>query len=230
MAVSNVFSACRAPTFCAVQCLISMLYQCTSSVNGANELTADQSEQLFELLLDPRAEEADVERILGVLLRDTDSLVDAVPVLLKRFPNIVKQLYKVVGLIDDKESLAAGLLKMLSKDGAHLLEYQLFWAAVIAEDHLGATTPFGAIVMRLYNLTGDYEIARAKVLEIPDQTFGLKEIRDAILKGGGSNWAAWSSAMGSRTLPKAARNHTLKYFAKASPINQLIADCVSNLP
>lgn len=197
---------------------------------ASGALTSEQSNRLFELLLDPRAEESDVDRILRVLLRNTESLASAVPVLLKRFPNIVKQLHQLAGLIEDKESLATGLLEMLSEQDVGLGEYQLFWAAVIAEDHLSTTTHFGAIVMRLYNLTGEYEIARAKVLEIPDQSFGLKEIRDSILKSGASSWAAWSSAMGTRSLPRAARNHTLKYFAKRSPINQLIADCVRDLP
>ncbi|MCG9066258.1 hypothetical protein LH425_14775 [Laribacter hongkongensis] len=193
-------------------------------------LTAEQTGRLFNLLLDPRAEEADVERILSVLLEDTDTLVEAVPVLFKRFPNIVKQLHRLFGLIEDKEALAEGLLEMLAAGDIHLLEYQLFWAAVIAEDHLSTTKHFGPIVIRLFELTGEYEIARAKVLEIPDQRFGLREIRDSILKSGASNWLAWSSAMGTRSLPKAARNHMLKYFAKGSAINQLIADCVSNLP
>lgn len=200
------------------------------SYENSEGVTAEQGERLFQLLLDPRAEESDVERILGVLLEDANSLVEAIPVLIKRFPNIVKQLHKLVGHIDDKEALAAGLLTMLTPHDIHLMEYQLFWMAVIAEDHLSATTCFGAIVMRLFDLTANYDIARAKVLEIPDQSFGLKEIRDSILKSGASNWHAWSSAIGTRSLPKAARNHTLKYFAKGSSINQLIADCVCNLP
>jgi hypothetical protein len=181
------------------------------------------------LLVDPRAEEAEVEMILGVLLANSDSLAEAVPVLLGRFPNIVKQLYKLVGLIGDRETLAAGLLELL-KTGPNLLEYQLFWITVITEDHLSTTTTYGAIVMELYALTVECEIARAKVLEIPDQTFGLKEIRDKILKSGASNWQAWASAIGARTLNKAERNHTLKYFANQSPINALVAGCVIALP
>ena len=196
---------------------------------GEGVLTDEQSEKLFELLVDPRAEEAEVEMILGVLLANSDSLAEAVPVLLGRFPNIVKQLYKLVGLIGDRETLAAGLLELL-KTGPNLLEYQLFWITVITEDHLSTTSTYGAIVMELYALTVECEIARAKVLEIPDQTFGLKEIRDKILKSGASNWQAWASAIGARTLNKAERNHTLKYFANQSPINALVAGCVIGLP
>lgn len=192
-------------------------------------LTGEQYEKLLELLVDPLAEESDVELILGMLLNDSGSLTDVVPVLLGRFPNIVKQLYKIVGLIDDREALAVGILNLLSS-GTSLLEYQLFWIAVIAEDHLAATSKFGQIVMRLYDLTAECEIARAKVLEIPDQTFGLKEIRDKILKSGASNWHAWASAMGARTVNKAERNHVLKYFAHQSPINALVAGCVMGLP
>lgn len=196
---------------------------------AAGVLTDEQYGKLLDLLVDPLADESDVELILGMLLNDSGSLTDAVPVLLGRFPNIVKQLYKIIGLIADREALAAGLLSLLNS-GTSLLEYQLFWMAVIAEDHLATTSTFGQIVMRLYELTAEYEIARAKVLEIPDQSFGLKEIRDKILKSGASNWHAWASAMGARTVNKAERNHVLKYFAHQSPINALVAGCVIGLP
>ena len=196
--------------------------------NDGASLSDEQYDRLLELLVDPLAEEADVELILGMLLADSGSLTDVVPFLLGKFPNIVKQLYKVVGLIEDRESLTSGILKLLN-EGPNLLEYQLFWIAVIAEDHLSETATFGQLVMKLYDLTGGYDIARAKVLEIPDQTFGLKEIRDKILKSGASNWHAWASAIGARTLNKAEKNHTLKYFANQSTINNLIAGCVITL-
>lgn len=83
--------------------------------------------------------------------------------------------------------------------------------------------------MGIYRRSDAYEIAAAKVLEIPDQTFGLKAIRAKILKSGASNWRSWASAMGTRTLPAAERNYALGYFANGSIMNYLIANCVKKL-
>lgn len=83
--------------------------------------------------------------------------------------------------------------------------------------------------MRVYERSEAYEIAAAKVLEIPDQTFGLKAIRARILKSGASNWRSWASAMGARTLSAAERNYVLGYFANGSPMNHLIANCVEKI-
>jgi hypothetical protein len=74
-----------------------------------------------------------------------------------------------------------------------------------------------------------YEVAAAKVLEIPDQSFGLKAIRAKILKSGTSGWRSWAAAMGTRTLAPAERNHLPGYFANGSTMNHLIANCVKKL-
>ena len=184
--------------------------------------------ELEDLLLDARADESDVELILGILQENDAVPATAIPTLYARFPNIAKQLYKLVAASDDKDAIAEGFLELLESD-AELLEYQLFWLAVIVEDHLGDADEFGELVMGIYARCDAYEIAAAKVLEIPDQTFGLKAIRARILKSGASNWRSWASAMGARTLPSAERNHTLGYFANGSPMNHLIANCVKKL-
>jgi hypothetical protein len=148
--------------------------------------------------------------------------------LLQRFPNIVKQLHKVCGTVDDKETVANGMLELVSGE-AKLIEYQLFWMAAIAEDHLSKTAAYGDLVLRIYKRATGMPIAQAKVLEIPDQSFGLKEIRDGHLKAGASSWLSWASSVGTRNLLRAERNYALDYFAKGSPINYLIAECVKQV-
>jgi hypothetical protein len=192
-------------------------------------LETDQIDRLLELLVDPKAEEADVEKILGILHEHTDSIAPTIPHLLAKFPNIVKQLHKLAGLIVDKDELTNEIIALIDK-GERFIEYQLFWIACIAEDHLDQTTNFGKLIMKLYEKTSEYKIARAKILEIPDQSFGLKEIREEILKSGASDWSSWAAAMGTRTLKKAERNYALKYFAKGSPLNYLISECVQKFP
>ena len=196
-----------------------------SDVDG---LDADQVGRLLELLVDPKVEEEDVEVILGILHDHSDSVTTLIPSLIARFPNIVKQMHKLAGQVATKDEPTNQLIEMLKVETT-LMEYQLFWIIMIAEDHLGKSRNFGKLVMRLYELTSDHKIARAKVLEIPDQSFGLKEIRDEILKSGASDWSSWAAAVGTRTLKKAERNHVLKYFSKGSPLNHLISECVQNL-
>lgn len=192
------------------------------------EISGEKISELENLLLDARAEEADVELILGILQEYDAVPATAIPTLYARFPNIAKQLYKLVAASDEKNTIAEGFADLLGSD-AELLEYQLFWLAVIAEDHLSDTDEFGTLVMSIFQRSDAYEIAAAKVLEIPDQTFGLKAIRAKILKSGASNWRSWAAAMGTRTLPAAERNYVLGYFANGSTMNHLIANCVKKL-
>jgi hypothetical protein len=186
-------------------------------------------QRLHALLMDPGADESDVELILGILQKNTEDVTEHISNLIARFPNIVKQLHKLAGLVPDKEELAKNILALL-KSQKSLIEYQHFWIAMIAEDHLSETSSFGDLVLKLWERAAEHRTARAKILEIPDQSFGLKEIRDEQLKTGASDWLSWASAIGTRTLKKAQRNHALQYFSKGSPLNFLISECVQKLP
>ena len=190
----------------------------------ATNLTDDQVNALLALLKDDALEEADADLILGFLRSHSDSILEHLPVLLRKFPNLTKHIYSVCSTVSEKAELAAVLLEHLTKE-TFFLEYQLFWLACIVEDHLIGHGCYGDVLMRIFELTQDFKIARAKVLEIPEQGFGFKEIRDEFLKTGQSDWLSWTSAMGTRSLKAAERNHVLDYFSKGSPLNYLIAGC-----
>lgn len=144
---------------------------------------------------------------------------------LERFPNIIKHIYSLCSGVTDKESLAKIIHDFLNS-GTDLLEYQLFWLGIILEDYLKGARFYGELLIRIYELTANFKIARSKILEIPEQGFGLKEIRDELLKIGQSDWLSWSSAVGSRSLPAIERNYVLDYFAKGAPMNFLVASSV----
>ncbi|WP_410923414.1 hypothetical protein, partial [Pseudomonas aeruginosa] len=78
------------------------------------------------------------------------------------------------------------LLDYLNQE-AFFLEYQLFWLTCIVEDHLMGHGCYGELLIKLYELSQDFKIARAKVLEIPEQGFGFKQIRGEFLKTGQSD-------------------------------------------
>lgn len=201
----------------------------TIEVDIESNLSLGQVETLLGLLREDTLEESDADLILSFLKSHSDSLLELVPHLLGRFPNITKHLYSICSSIHDKELLAKTILEFINTQ-ENLLEYQLFWLAVMAEEQLEKTTVYGNILVKLYDLTSEYRIARAKILEIPEQGFGLKDIRSDFLKTGSSDWLAWSSAMGTRNLKAAERNYVLDYFSKGSPLNFLVASCVKKFP
>ncbi|MDP3877081.1 MAG: hypothetical protein Q8Q50_08870 [Methylobacter sp.] len=180
------------------------------------------------LLKDESLEESDADLILGFLRFHSVSVLEQLPILLSRFPNLIKYIHTVCAGITDKAGLTRVILEFLDTQ-TDLLEYQLFWIATIVEDYLIGQGGYGAALLRLYELSADHKIARAKVLEIPEQGFGLKEIRSEYLKTGQSDWLSWSSAAGARTLKAGERNYILDYFSKASPLNYLVASCIKKL-
>ena len=69
-------------------------------------------------------------------------------------------------------------------------------------------------------------ISKSKILEIPEQKFGMPEWREVHLKNGSSGWLSWSSAIGMRNDTKQNRNYLMGYFSKISTINALIGEYV----
>lgn len=191
-------------------------------------LSSEQVTSLLALLRDDSLEEADADLILGFLRSHSDDILEHLPTLLRRFPNLIKHLYALCSTVTDKAALSAVLLEHL-KSESYFVEYQLFWIACLVEDHLLGAGCYGEVLVKLYELSQDFRIARAKVLEIPEQGFGLKELRSEHLKTGQSDWLSWASAAGTRTLKKAERNYTLDYFSKGSPLNFIIAESVKRV-
>lgn len=193
------------------------------NVEIENALGPAQIEALLSLLQRDSLEESDADRILSFLRTHSDSLIEYLPILFRRFPNLIKHIHSVCGEVKEKVELTKVLLDYLNESG-EFLEYQLFWITAIVEDYLLGHGCCGDVLLRLYELTGNMKIARAKILEIPVQDFGFKEIRGEYLKTGQSDWLSWSSAIGTQSLKSAERNYLLSYFAKASAMNFLIAE------
>jgi len=199
-----------------------------TDVEIVRNLNAHQVDALIELLKDENIEESDADLILGFLRSHSDSLLEQLPILLRRFPNLIKHIHTVCSGITDKNELVEVLKDFLGNND-HLLEYQLFWIGAIVEDYLIGAGNYGTVLLQLFEKSGDHKIARAKILEIPEQGFGLKDIRAEYLKTGQSDWLSWASAVGSRSLKAAERNYVLDYFSKGSAMNFLIAACVKKL-
>jgi len=191
-------------------------------------LSKDQADSLLSLLKEDDLEESDADLILGFLRLHSDSLLELLPILLTKYPNIIKHIHSVCAGIEDKDGLSEIINEYLNTE-KNFLEYQLFWLGAILEDYLQGKKLYGESLIKVFELSVDFKISRAKILEIPEQGFGLKEIRDDYLKTGQSDWLSWSSAIGSRTLQTGERNYALNYFSKSSPMNYLVSSCVQKI-
>jgi hypothetical protein len=192
-------------------------------------LTPQQLEYLLDLLESPDMDESDAELVL-VLLRDhAKEVLPKMLDLLAKYPGLTKSLHHYVRLAQDRSGLDAVLLSFL-RGSPNATEYQLFWLAKVAEDFLPTSPILGEILMAAADHSRATIVSRAKVLEMPDRRFGLPELREEVLRSGRSDWEAWAAAAGTRSQPAASRNHLLTYFAKGSPINALIAQCIQALP
>ncbi|MEG5039631.1 MULTISPECIES: antiviral reverse transcriptase Drt5 [unclassified Microcoleus] len=192
------------------------------------ELSDEQIEYLLDILKDPDIHEEDAELVL-ILLRDHGSdVLERMKIFLERFPSLSKTVYTYCRYLNDKTELS-NLVKEFLKTSRNITENQLFWLAKMTEDYLMESHNYGNIIELLYNHPHATSLTQAKVLEIPDNRFGLPELRSEHLRVGKSDWLSWSAAVGCRQETKISRNHYLGYFSKASPMNKLISDCISAL-
>lgn len=189
-------------------------------------LTEEQVEYLKSLIADEDIEEADAELVLSVLGERAEDHVEHLVDFLERFPALARSVHEAVEHMDDILEFAAGVLR-IAKEKRPLTEDQLFWIAKIAEDHLLDTDECPELLEILYSHPDATDLTKAKLFEIPHAS--LNDMRDEYLKGGRSDWLAWSSAMGSRRIANAKRNHLLRYFGKASRMNAIISECVRQI-
>ncbi|MDP3315182.1 MAG: hypothetical protein Q8M47_03845 [Devosia sp.] len=118
------------------------------------------------------------------------------------------------------------MLKDILLNRLDLQEFQIFWFSWILHSYLLSSKSAAHLIELLFNHPSATTICKAKILEIPDIRFGLSELRDGFLGAGQSDWLAWASAVGHRTLKPISRNHKLTYFGKSSPMNHLIHEIV----
>jgi hypothetical protein len=192
-------------------------------------LDEPQVDYLLGLLNDPDIEETDAELVL-ILLRDHgDEVLPKMMSFLNNFPGLSKNLYQFIRFLSDRSGADETIASFVNASPL-ATEYQLFWLAKVAEDYFSASSHYGDLLWKLYQHPNATTISKAKVLEIPEQQFGLPELRQEHLRTGKSDWLAWAAAAGCRLEPAASRNHVLGYFANGSPLNRVIADCIRSLP
>lgn len=194
----------------------------------AGGVTQEEREYLLSLLQSSEMTEEDADLILAYLREEGDDLVGHLSEILWKFPYLSKNVFLFSTFVDDKAALLNALNEFVRTNEV-VTEYSLFWVACIVEKHLLAVNGVERLITALYEHSDATRISQAKLLEIPDKRFGLRELREANLRRGSSDWLSWSSAVGSSAENKANRNHLLGYFANSSRLNRIISDTIKAL-
>lgn len=186
-------------------------------------------------------DESDAELFL-VLLRDyqgsrfLDIFKSKIGYFLLNFPGLIRNIHNVLMSMEESEDVADlfdELIRFLD-NSKNATEEQLFWIGKIAEDFLieeklkdsSVLARYSSILIKLYKHPNATKISRAKILEIPENRFGIDQIRDENVRDGDSHWLSWAAAVGCRKENSASRNKKLRYFSKNSPMNEIIAKCL----
>lgn len=124
-----------------------------TDVEVESALGTEQVEELLALLQDEALEEEDADLILRFMRTHSDSLLEQLPILFRRFPNLVKHIHSICSEVTDKTTLASVIRDYLN-GGSEFLEFQLFWIGAIVEDYLLGHGCYGDILLRLYGKRG----------------------------------------------------------------------------
>lgn len=197
-------------------------------VEHEGSLTLVQKEYLLNLLENDAVEEDDVGLILSYMRDCPEDLLEYLGLLLQGYPNLAKRIHYFFRQVQDKDAVTDEIIDFLGRI-QHVGEFQLFWFGMMLDDYLYDTKKASDLMIKLFEADGATPISKAKILEIPENRFGMPELREEYLKAGRSDWLSWAAAMGTRRQKKAHRNHLLKYFRKASHMNRIITECVSSL-
>lgn len=173
-----------------------------------------------KLLSTDNLSEEDAELVLSIFRDHTDEVMPHLARMAASFPHLSKSLWSFLKNVEDKDFIGSLVLDLAVQP--RLQEFQLFWLGWILQDYLMDFAQVPKIIDALYTHKNATIITKAKILEIPDNRYGLLELRDEHLVAGRSDWLAWASAVGHRQLPKISRNHKLEYFANSSPLNHTI--------
>lgn len=191
-------------------------------------LDAQEMDYIESILSQADIEEDDAELLLTIMRGHASRLEKRLPDILEAYPNLAKNVHGFCADFEDKQLLAEMLLD-LAKRQRRMPESQLFWFGAILADELMDSAVASALISVLFNHPSATVVTKAKILEIPDLRYGLQELRNEHLVNGQSDWLGWASAAGSRALKAASRNHRMKYWAKGSNMNHLVATILEKL-
>ena len=141
-------------------------------------------------------------------------------------PDLVKQLSFWFRTVRNKDELGDVLWSALKS--RFLTDYQLFWLAHIADEHLLETASLGKVVDFVFKHPNASDITKARILEIPTNKFGMAARREIYLRQT-TGWTSWAAGIGMLNAPKDSRNQLAKYVKNDGIMGRMMSQVIHNL-
>lgn len=183
-------------------------------------LDPEEVEYLVWLIEQRNITEEDVELALSLLNEDAYEASRLTELVLTQYPGLIKNLYKLINDIDDEGQIWQSITKRLK--AKFIQEYELSWLTRIVIDLYPFNERSAEVLLTIFNHPSATTIVKSAILEVPNNDYGLFELKDTFLKNSPSGIQAACAIVGLNKLEKAKRNQIYKYAGKASPIMNLL--------
>jgi hypothetical protein len=194
---------------------------------SAPELTRAQVAYLKDLVQQRDINEEDVELALSLLREDEDEAFELVSLALTRYPNLTKDVYKLIETMTPSDALWSIVSRRLRQ--SFLTEYELFWLTRMAIDHFPMTARVAQALLAAHLHPSATEITKAAVLEVPDNRYGLFDLKYNQLRNAAIGIGGACAVAGLHRSEKAKRNQLYKYAMKSSKYMYALCNIASKL-
>ena len=191
------------------------------------ELTQAQVEYLKDLVQQRDINEEDVELALSLLREDQDEAFALVSLALSRYPNLTKEVYKLIETMIPSDALWTLVARRFKQ--SFLTEYELFWLTRIAVDHFPMNGRVAEALLVAHSHPSATDITKAAVLEISDNRYGLFDLKYNQLRNTPIGIGAACAVAGLHKSEKAKRNQLYKYAMKSSKYMHTLCHIASKL-
>lgn len=178
-------------------------------------LEAEEVEYLKTIIKAKDVAEEDVELALTLLKQVEEEASLLITLVLERYPNLIKALYRHLSDIEDNGILWKAIKKRVLS--TFISEFELFWLSRIILDIYKFNKASADLLMEVFKHPCASPIIKAAILEVPDNNYGFGDLKLNQLRSGAAGIIASSAVAGLENLEKAKRNQIYKYVSKTSP-------------
>lgn len=178
-------------------------------------LEPEEADYLKEIIKTKDVAEEDVELALSLLKQDESEASILITLVLERYPNLIKGLYRHLTDIDDDGKLWDTIKRRISSE--FITEYELFWLVRLVLDIYEFDQRSADVLLEAYRHPCASPTVQAAILEYPGNRYGLDELKMRQVRSGAGGIITASAVAGLEHLEKGKRNQTYKYISRTSP-------------
>lgn len=172
-------------------------------------LDAEEVDYLRSLINQKHIAEEDIELALSLIKEDTYESLQIVELVLNRFPNLMKELYKLVPQIENQGEIWYYLKSVLKQNT--IPEFQLFWIVRMIVDHYAFDSEAANLLIKVFKHPNATGIVKASILEVPENDHGFLELKESCIRDDKGTITGVCAISGLMQLEKAKRNQIYKY-------------------